>query len=234
MSPMIGLSEKIKGQLNGLDVQVKTLPTSWACPEDEDGEVIEYMVGQIKNVVEFLSRPDNKVKWAQTTSAGVDYFFKNIDRLKLAPGFQQTRTNFIQRGQMMAEYVIGQILSRERNFLASWEAQKKCSYDKKCAPPYRMLTELTVGILGVGELGREVARVCKSFGMQVWAGVTDRRFQSGESPSPYVDHVRPMSRLPEVLEQSDYLVTVLPSTPETRGLLSGDVLQPCRLRVGSW
>ena len=40
-----------------------------------------------------------------------------------------------------------------------------------------------------------------------------------------------MENLPELLQSCDYVCNVLPSTPHTRGLLSGDILQHCMKRV---
>jgi phosphoglycerate dehydrogenase-like enzyme len=45
---------------------------------------------------------------------------------------------------------------------------------------------------------------------------------------PFVDHCRTTSNLEELLRECDYICNVLPSTPETIGLLSGDVLKCCK------
>jgi len=48
----------------------------------------------------------------------------------------------------------------------------------------------------------------------------------------FVVNARMPADLPEVLSASDYVVNILPSTPDTRGLLAGDVFQHCRHKVG--
>jgi len=68
----------------------------------------------------------------------------------------------------------------------------------------------TLGILGVGAIGRETARVAKAFGMKV-LGLR----RSGE-PMPEVDRMYDYRGLNEVLRESDYVVNILPLTPETR------------------
>ena len=86
------------------------------------------------------------------------------------------------------------------------------------------MSELSLGILGLGNIGSHVARVCKGLGMTIW-GVGRRERQ--QIPD-YIDHYRTMSSLPEVLQSCDYVCNVLPSTPDTRNLLSRDVLRNCK------
>lgn len=90
--------------------------------------------------------------------------------------------------------------------------------------PYRSLTQLSLGVLGLGNIGKCIAKYCKALGMTIWGiGRTERK----ELPVE-VDEYRTMSGLGEMLQSCDYICNVLPSTPETKGLLSGDVLQACQ------
>jgi len=67
----------------------------------------------------------------------------------------------------------------------------------------------TVGIIGVGAIGKETAKLAKAFGMKV-IGV---RF-SGK-PEEYVDEMFTSSQLNDILPKCDYVVVTLPSTKET-------------------
>lgn len=89
---------------------------------------------------------------------------------------------------------------------------------------YRELSELTIGILGFGDIGQEIAKYCKSMRMTVNSihrKVPPTKFS-------YVDESFSVEDLHECLKRCDYLCNVLPSTPSTVGLLSGDVLQSCK------
>ena len=89
---------------------------------------------------------------------------------------------------------------------------------------YRDLSELTIGILGFGQIGQEIGRCCNSMRMTVNSihrSVPSTKF-------PYVDKCFSVQDLPECLRRCDYLCNVLPSTPSTKGLLSGDVLENCK------
>jgi len=154
------------------------------------------------------------LKWLQSTFAGVDVLFRETTRRD----YLLTRIKGLF-GPLMAEYVLGHILARERHLLllAANQAQHKWRHTR-----YRRLPDLTLGILGVGDIGQAVARAAKAFGMTVW-GLRNRH-----EPVENVDRLFGPTQVNELLAGSDYVVNVLPSTPETVDLLSGDRLKACR------
>ena len=58
------------------------------------------------------------------------------------------------------------------------------------------MSELSIGILGLGDIGRVVAEACKSLGMTVWGVGRQEKVQKRTC----VDQYRTMSNLPEVLQ----------------------------------
>jgi phosphoglycerate dehydrogenase-like enzyme len=78
-----------------------------------------------------------------------------------------------------------------------------------------MLEGATVAIIGYGEIGRDVARRAKSFGMRVIA--TRRRVPS--EPDEFADEVLPSSENLAAIARADYLVLCSPLTAETRGMI---------------
>ncbi|KAK7490617.1 hypothetical protein BaRGS_00018220, partial [Batillaria attramentaria] len=166
-----------------------------------------------------------KLKWAQSTWAGVDSVTKAFEYTKPTLDFHLTRPGEAF-GAIMAEYVIGQIIAKERGFLRMAEKQQQKEWAMSEFNHFRPLSSLTIGLLGFGAIGKEVARVCKAMGIGVWA--VNRT--PGKSPSPDVDQFRLIEDLPEVLSSCDYICSILPSTPATRDMLSGDVLKHCQTR----
>ena len=80
----------------------------------------------------------------------------------------------------------------------------------------------TVGIIGYGRIGRELARMCKCLGMRVMAV---KRRPPEEGRDEYADFVGGPGDLERVLSSSDYVVVALPLTPETEGLIGEDELR---------
>lgn len=78
-----------------------------------------------------------------------------------------------------------------------------------------LLLNKTVGILGMG-YGKEVARLAKAFGMRVIA--LHRTAKPGES-AENVDEMLTLDQLPRLLSESDYVVVLLPLTPETNNMI---------------
>jgi len=71
----------------------------------------------------------------------------------------------------------------------------------------------TVGILGLGSIGQEIARQAFALGMHV-IGV-----KNTPQPLEWVDHVYGPAEMAEVFTQSDYVINLLPNTASTSGLI---------------
>jgi glyoxylate/hydroxypyruvate reductase A len=91
--------------------------------------------------------------------------------------------------------------------------------------PTRELRGETLLILGLGEIGLEVARLAKAFGMRT---VGFKR--TAAAPPPFTDEVHTAGELPAMIDQADALVITLPGTPQTRGLVDAGVIG--RMRPG--
>ena len=77
-------------------------------------------------------------------------------------------------------------------------------------------TRQDVGIIGLGHIGREVARLAKAFGMKV---IATRRSAKQAGKARNVDLLVPPGQMKELLAKSDYVVLTLPLTPETRHII---------------
>jgi len=88
---------------------------------------------------------------------------------------------------------------------------------------HRHLSDQTVGIIGVGEIGREIARRATAFGMTV----------RGVDPHPapiegLAATIEPLEALDDLLASSDYVVVAAPHTPQTYKLINRDKLSQMR------
>ncbi len=113
----------------------------------------------------------------------------------------------------MTEFLFGMILTLTRNFHKIYENQKKRIWDKQVAREFELLNGKTIGILGLGNIGRQIAKVSKAFGMYVIG------MKRTGSEVENVDEVVTKDGLGYLLENSDFIVVVLPLTEETYHLI---------------
>ncbi|MBQ9988237.1 MAG: D-2-hydroxyacid dehydrogenase [Clostridia bacterium] len=116
-------------------------------------------------------------------------------------------------GKAIAEYVVGGVLALYRN-LFSYRAQM---INGEWAPirEERTLENERVLILGMGDLGCEIARKLKAFDAQI----TGVRRTAGSKP-PVFDNAYTIEALDTLLPRADLVIGALPGTPATEGLLS--------------
>jgi D-3-phosphoglycerate dehydrogenase len=121
--------------------------------------------------------------------------------------------------QSVAEYCVMAMLMLARNIVAITTAMRTRPWDeaRKGAVPAAELEGTTVGIIGVGEIGRRVARICgQGFGMKVLGN--QRRLN--KLPSD----VQPAS-FESLLEQSDFVVIACPLNKDTQHLINEKTLR---------
>ncbi|MCA3599758.1 MAG: glyoxylate/hydroxypyruvate reductase A [Methylobacterium sp.] len=112
----------------------------------------------------------------------------------------------------MTEYVVLQCLMHLRQVEAYRRLQARARWEPIDQPA---ATEVRVGIMGMGVLGRDSAEVLKRIGFRV-AG-----WSRAPKTVPGVDSFAGEAELGAFLARTDILVVLLPLTPETRGILNG-------------
>jgi phosphoglycerate dehydrogenase-like enzyme len=147
-----------------------------------------------------------KLRWIQGTGSG-------IEGLLAASRALTTVSLTNARGihsDLMADYVFGGIMMMQWDFPSLMRAQAAREWRRE---PKRPLAGLTVGVIGLGPIGLEVARRASAFGMNV-IGVT----RSGRAVEG-IDEICPASRVLDVLPRCDFVVLAVPTTEETRGMI---------------
>ncbi len=131
----------------------------------------------------------------------------------------------------VAELAFGLILALDRRIPDNVADLRRGIWNKKEYSKARGLSGRTLGLIGYGKIGQEMAVRAHAFGMPVI--VWSRRFSagagnSGEQPVPITIAASPQ----EVAERCDVLSLHLALTPETRGLIDAAVLD--RLKAESY
>ncbi len=148
--------------------------------------------------------------WSQSIWAGVEPLLDPASRRDYI--LTNARGVF---GGLMSEYIFGYLLAHERKIFQRLEDQKNKRWDDSDTGTLR---GKTIGILGVGSIGAEVARTAKFFGMNV------RGYTFSSAASSDVDKYYHGNNLPEFAHGLDYLINILPNTKDTRKIINADLL----------
>jgi phosphoglycerate dehydrogenase-like enzyme len=117
----------------------------------------------------------------------------------------------------MSEHVIAMMLAFARGLPSYIRSQGRHVWrDQENRPAYFELTGQTVVLLGVGAVGQATANRLRGFGMRI---IGARRNESGPA-IPGFERIVPFSALPDVLPGADHVVSSLPMTPLTAGIVS--------------
>ncbi|MBL8673720.1 MAG: D-2-hydroxyacid dehydrogenase, partial [Rhodospirillales bacterium] len=160
-----------------------------------------------------------KLRWAQAMTAGVEGWMALPD---LPAGLALT----CARGthlESMPENILGALFHVAKPYALAAENQKTSTWVHTVAQP---LTGKTLGILGLGAIGAEVARLASALGMRV---IGTRRQPAAVAN---VAEVFPPSRTDDVLAASDYVLLLLPATPETDNFI--DAKRLAKMDPGAW
>lgn len=155
------------------------------------------------------------LRWLQLVSAGAD---KYIDKNLYANRDIILTNSSGVYGIPIAEHVFAMILAFNRN-LQEYTLLKQ---EKR----WHVINEVrefygsTVGVIGLGDIGREVAKRAKALGAKV---IALKKNPSGKPD--YVDQLYLTEEIDEVLKQSDYVILTLPATNKTRGIISEERLR---------
>src|SRR3990170_1197398 len=172
------------------------------------------------------------LRWVQFHYAGIDHV---ADHPLLRSGIKITTLSGAAVPQM-GEFVLMSILALGRRL----PRMERDRFEKRWAENrfdrFRPLDlhGSTVGIVGYGSVGREVARLCHAFGAKVVA--TKRNLKApaddgyrledrGDAGADVPDRLYPPQALRSMVALCDFVVLTLPLTPKTRGVISRAVLQ---------
>ena len=172
---------------------------------------VEIIFGKPALVAEIIDRA-SCLKWVQSTYAGVEQLCQpGLPRTYLLTGIKDLF------GSFMREYVFAYILARERSLIQTHQNQQQKIWSRI---NYRSLAHTTMGVVGLGSIGREIAKTARHFNMQV-LGMT-------RTPEPIdsidsidcVDQLFMTNEIQDFLPPLDYLVLVLPDTNQSRHFIT--------------
>jgi phosphoglycerate dehydrogenase-like enzyme len=160
------------------------------------------------------------LKWVQSTATGVESF---LAPALLSRGIPLTNFRGVPAAAL-ADHAMALMLAFARGLPELATYQARGAWRMRTAGMLGFdLTGQRLGIVGFGAIGRALAKRARSFDMDVWAL---RRTQGEEHPD--VSRMLTLDDLPELMAACDHVVLALPSTPETRGVISAELLSHMR------
>lgn len=166
----------------------------------------EIIAGWKKDIAPYALTDGSKLRWVQSWSAGInsmplDEFNSRNILLTSANGVHSYPISETIFALMLA-------LTRKIHRYVKNQQMKKWHHSG-------LKLELhgkTMGLFGVGAIGKETAKIAKAFGMNVLG------FRKSGQPEEYVDRMYSLEQMNEILPECDYVVITLPLTNETKHL----------------
>lgn len=195
------LLEKIQVLIPEWKIIIGRDPAIWR-DHIHDAEIIAGWKTEMKQLI--MNGERKNLKWIQTWSAGVNAL--PLDTLEKG-NVQITTANGVH-AYPISETIFALILAFTRKIDTYVKQQQKKIWHH--AQMQEEIHNKTIGIVGVGKIGKETAKIAKAFGMTV-LGVR----HSGRSEE-FVDEMFTQDQLMEFLPKCDYVIVTLPLTSKTR------------------
>jgi phosphoglycerate dehydrogenase-like enzyme len=211
-------AERIRAASPDLDVTVLTRaemgePGRFAAALADAEIAFGNWSAQWNEVVAGLPASAPRLRWVQLGSAGADA----LTPAALGSGLTFTTTAGFN-AVSISEWVLGCMLMFAKGWPRLFRNQQAHGWERQ---PVETLVGKTVGIVGFGHIGAEVAKRARAFGCRVVA--TRRSFGEGGG-DPLLDAAYAPSEVHRMLADSDYVVLSSALTAETRGLIDADAL----------
>jgi glyoxylate/hydroxypyruvate reductase len=160
-----------------------------------------------------------KLRWIQTMSAGVEGWLARAD---LDPAIDLTCARGVHMEQM-PDNIIAAIYHVAKPYDQARRQQEQRAWKRLMPEP---LTGKTLGIIGLGTIGAELARMAAVLGLRV-VGV-----RRTPEPVPDVEAVYSLDQLDVALARSDFVVLLLPVTPATENVINTRTLR--HMKKSAW
>lgn len=172
---------------------------------------VDVIMGLGHHVPPSLIAAAPKLKWVQALTTGTETL--------TAPGVLPPRVLLTStrgiHGPQMSELAFLNMIALNRNFRKMQRNQADAKWDGWDQP---ILDGKTVVIVGLGLLAEHLAERCKLFGMAT-IGVS-----GGRDAAPHFDEVHPRRALAQQAARADFLMLLVPYSPETHHLIDRDVI----------
>lgn len=220
MAPVLGPD---LSYVSAVDPRVKVIDANKASGEKLDAalDVADVLLFGYP-VPSVLAGRAPRLAWAHHTQAGVS----NLHASDLwTSGVTLTSSRGVVAASAIAEYAVAAAAFFARG-LHEGMRQKHAGLFTRSGYKMVSLRDATMGVVGLGGIGREVARLAKGLGMRVLA--TRRSVSAPAYHTDGVDCLLPADQLHQMAGESDFLAVCSQLTAETEGMIDASVLAACK------
>jgi phosphoglycerate dehydrogenase-like enzyme len=223
----LGFNEELQSRLRGISPRLNFTLQRTSKVEEISAEIWQRTEVLYTNWV--LPKPEMvpNLRWLQFHWAGIDHAVQHP--LLARPELSVTTISGANASQI-AEYVLMMLLSLGHRMAELIAAQKRSEWPRDRWDRFSPieLRGSTVGIVGYGSIGRQIARLLHSFGATVLAAKRDAMHPEdtgyipdgmGDRQGDFVRRLYPPQAIASMLRECDALVVTVPLTPETRSLI---------------
>lgn len=160
----------------------------------------------------------SRINWVMTVGAGVDTVLPN-------PGLRKECMVTNARGihsVQISEFVLAMVLALALRLQEHIRNQMEAAWQLR---PHLIVAGKTIAVIGLGSIGKEIARKAHAIGMRV-IGI-----KRNPEAVPHVDRTYGPEKLHEVLKEADFVVLIAALTPETRGMIGKAELKAMKPRA---
>lgn len=193
-------------RLNTHGAELLRYPRDGQTPDQADGVIFLMGLGRTQRRA-LMNTPG--VSWVLTLTAGIDHIVPD-----LPPGVRLFNANALH-AHAVAVHVVSGLLAAARN-LHTYRDRQRAGKWQRSPEQMRTLRGARVALWGYGHIGCEIERLLEPFGAEV---LTVRSASSEQQKD-------------DIRAQADFVVLLLPSTPQTRGSVDARFLRG--MKPGAW
>ena len=157
---------------------------------------------------EILPELTPNLRWIQATSAGIGQFVNRLKYAERMPGVIFTTASGVH-ARPLAEFVIMSMIMHYKGFMRIIEDKRNHHWERYAGTD---LENRTLGLVGLGRIGSQVANFAHALGMKV-IGTNSQLVEN------IVDEFYDPANLKDMLPKCDVLVLTVPHTPETEKMI---------------
>lgn len=224
----VPLEEDLIQRLNEIseDLNISVIPSRQAAEiPDETWQETEVLF-----TLAILPDPEQapNLRWIQSYYAGIDQITRSaISQKNDLIITTMSGANALQ----VAEYSLMMMLSLGHQLQGLIAAQNRSNWLSNKREVYKPqeLSESTIGIVGYGRIGRQIARLLHGFGAEVLATKRNAKVPTdpgytpkgtGDPQGDFFSRLYPPEAINTMLKECDYVIVTLPLTPDTKGLFN--------------